>query len=235
MNCPELWLTVRKILILTRLIHVTQRNRISSPAVIRRTSLTVKTTYCWRMLNIDIFSYIQFFSPLSLPSPFLSCMCTCYLLLGSVYRICVFGLLLCLFAWLNLIFCWLCLFLLLKSVHVLWAAEEEFIQVQMPLFICACALNCLLLVYRRRATYCALDCAHACVYMRSVRTSSCVSLTCPLACTWVGVPLSSVWFKSCTGSSGGQLACKSWCPHANVGHSRWVGVLVSVGRWLELV
>lgn len=100
----------------------------------------------------------------------------------------------------------------------------------MPLFICACALNCLLFFYRRRATYCALDCAHACVYMRSVRTSSCVSLTWPLACTWVGVPLSSVWFRSCehacsvcTGPSGGQLACKSWCPHANVGHSRWVG------------
>lgn len=101
----------------------------------------------------------------------------------------------------------------------------------MPLLVCACALTCLLFFfYRRRATYCALDCAHACVYMRSVRTSSCVSLTWPLACTWVGVPLSSVWFRSCehacsvcTGPSGGQLACKSWCPHANVGHSRRVG------------
>lgn len=41
---PELWLIVRKISILTCLIHVTRRNRASSPAAILQTSLTVKST-----------------------------------------------------------------------------------------------------------------------------------------------------------------------------------------------
>lgn len=40
----ELWLIVRKISILTCLIHVTLRNRASSPAAIPRTLLTVKST-----------------------------------------------------------------------------------------------------------------------------------------------------------------------------------------------